>query len=79
MGILEMSLDVCWSVFFVIFSMMDSRVLYMGFNKKQPSLENNKIRNQYVSITALHIEILCALRAKYYALGARNDIRTVPT
>lgn len=33
----------------------------------------------YVSILALHIEILCAGRTRYYTLGARNDMRTVPT
>ncbi len=32
----------------------------------------------YSSIIVLHREILCAVRTKYYALGARNDIRTVP-
>ena len=31
----------------------------------------------YVSFLALHPEILCAVRTKYYALGARNDIRTM--
>ena len=33
----------------------------------------------YVSFLALHREILCAVRTKYYVLGARNDMRTVPT
>ena len=61
-------------------------IQYDGFNSAShgPQQKNSdlwgtiRFVTHYVSILALHIEILCAVRTKYYALGARNDIRTVP-